>query len=318
MDRFVDWLTSLINNEAFSTSTLETLKSIAGHAFDVIIIIAVTYFLLHLRKIIIDRIFEITKLPEYKEKTLTSILMSLTRYVIYIFAFLMVLQALTIDITPLLAGAGVASLAIGFGAQNLIKDLFNGFFIAFEDQYRVGDFVEINDSVSGTVEEVGLRLTAIREWSGKKFFISNSEIKTIRNYNREKLRAIVSATFAYEEKPVEIRRVLEEVCTEVAEKYGEHLLKDNAGNFLEPPQIYGVTDLGDAGGKFTLIALTKPESIWTVEKALREIMWQKSLERDIKITYPHHILHNIEAAQAQKRENIPENKTTGEKVPEKK
>lgn len=254
------------------------------------IIIALMVLALRIRTKIITRAFRVTGLEESKKQSLVSMLMSFTRYTIYFIAIMVILRQF-VDITPLIAGAGVLGLAIGFGAQSLVKDVITGFFIMFEDQFHVGDFVEINGEATGAVEDIGLRMTTIREWSGKKFYIHNSEIRTVRNYNRRELRAIVSATFPYEEDPVEIRRLLEEVCRQVERDFHEDFLKDAEGNMIEPPQVLGVTDIdkNDKGGSFTIIAKTYPASLWKIERAIREYIWQNSYRRGIKIAYPRRV-----------------------------
>lgn len=260
----------------------------------ILLIIFVSYIILKVRTTLINRIFSITTIDLSKKQSLISILMSLTRYVVYVIGLLLILKQF-VDITPLIAGVGILGLAIGFGAQSIVKDIITGFFVMFEEQFLVGDFVSINDEVEGTVEEMGLRMTTIREWSGKKFYIANSEIRTVRNYNRQELRAIVSVTFPYEEDPVKIRRLLEEVCVRVQHDFHDEFLLDSQDNLIEPPQIYGVTDIdnNDKGGKFTIIAKTKPASIWTVEKMLREYIWQDCHRQNIDIAYPRRIyLHS--------------------------
>lgn len=262
------------------------------------LIIFATYLLLGLRHKIIIRAFRFARIDENKKETLISLLMSSTRYILYIISTLLIITVFVPmkQITPILAGAGVIGLAIGFGAQSLVKDIITGFFIMFEDQLHVGDFVEINNSVSGTVEEMGLRMTTIREWSGKKFYIANSQIETVRNYNREELRAIVSATFPFEENPSNIRHLLEEVCQELKDNYGEHLLKNSNDEYIEPPQVYGVSDINnnDRGGTFIITAKTLPSSLWTVEKVLKEIIWRKCHEKNVQLAYPRRVLENVQ------------------------
>ncbi|MGI6286049.1 mechanosensitive ion channel family protein [Neomoorella humiferrea] len=241
---------------------------------------------LNLATSLIRRFFKGRKRDPHKEKTLETMLSSALRYLVYAVAVMLILEQF-VDITPIIAGAGVLGLAVGFGAQSLVKDLITGFFIIFEDQFHVGDFVEINGQVSGTVEELGLRLTTIREWSGKKFYIANSEIKTVRNYNREEMRAIVTATFPFEEDPRKIREVLEEVCREAAFELADELIQGPDGP-VEPPHVHGVTDIdkSDKGGQFTITALTKPGSLWVVEKTLREKVWQACRDNGIRLAYP--------------------------------
>lgn len=269
--------------------------SIAQKSAIILLILLLGYFFMHIRYKLIKQVFSVTKLDINKEKSLESLLMSLTRYTIYIISFLLILRQF-IDITPIIAGAGIVGVAVGFGAQSLVKDVITGFFVMFEDQYHVGDFVEINNAVTGTVEEIGLRLTTVREWSGKKFYIANSEIRTVRNYNRQELRAIVTATFPFDEDPTVIRQMLEEVCAQIERDYRDEFLADSNGNLIEPPQVYGVTDINenDKGGTFTIIGKTKPGSIWLVEKMMREYIWMHSCQRGIKIAYPRRIYQPVD------------------------
>ncbi|MGB9662015.1 MAG: mechanosensitive ion channel family protein [Moorellaceae bacterium] len=239
---------------------------------------------------LIRRFFNLAKIEAYKKKTLESLFLSAARYSIYALALLTVLPLVGVNVTALLASAGIIGLTIGFGAQSLVKDIINGLFIIFEDQFRVGDFVQINEKVSGTVEELGLRLTTLREWSGAKFYIANSEIKTVRNYNRGELRAIITATFPFEEDPRRIRVVLEQVCREVQEAYYDDFLKGEEG-LVEPLQIYGVTDIdkSEKGAQFTIIGKTKPASLWKIERILRERIWQVCQEQGIRLAYPRRV-----------------------------
>lgn len=256
----------------------------------VIAVILVALIILKITDRLIRRFFSLAKIEPHKKKTLESLLLSAARYSIYTLALLTILPLLGVNVTALLASAGIVGLAIGFGAQSLVKDIITGFFIIFEDQFRVGDIVQINEKISGTVEELGLRMTTLREWSGTKFYIANSEIKTVRNYNREELRAIVTATFPFEEDPRRIREVLEQVCREVEREYYDDFLQGKDG-LVEPPQIYGVTDIdkSEKGAQFTIIAKTKPASLWKIERVLRERIWQACQEKGIRLAYPRRV-----------------------------
>lgn len=255
------------------------------------VIIIVAYVAIRVVRHLVARLFAATRMDENKGKTLAALLNSASRYIIYAVAVMLILDLFGVPITALLAGAGIAGLAIGFGAQSLVKDLITGFFILFEDQFHVGDFVEINGTVTGTVEELGLRTTSIREWSGRKVYVANSEINRVRNFNRQQLRAIVTATFPFEEDPVQVRAALEEVCRDIVEQHREYFLAGATGELLEPPQVYGVTDIdkNDKGAQVTIIALTKPQFLWTVEKMLREMIWHKCNAYGIRLAYPRRV-----------------------------
>lgn len=258
--------------------------------FNVLVIIALSYFVLRLRQKVIKRIFSLTKLDRKKEQTLSSVLMSLTRYVIYTVAILMILMAFDVQLGPVLAGAGIAGLAVGFGAQNLIKDIITGFFIMFEDQFHVGDYVEINGQFAGTVEELGLRMTAIREWGGQLNYISNSQIVRIKNFNRQHMRTITSITVPYEQDYEEVEQAIHNVCQIMIQSHREHFIEQD-GKMIEPPQLYGITDLenGALGAKYTITALVKDESYWIVSKEIRRLLLQELKGKNIHISYPRRI-----------------------------
>jgi small conductance mechanosensitive channel len=141
--------------------------------------------------------------------TLLALVSSLAKYVIIFFAGIMVLRDLGVDPTPLLAGAGIVGLAVGFGAQNLVRDVVSGFFIIMEGQYAVGDLVEIND-VLGRVEEVGLRVTKIRDSLGLLRYFPNGGIRTANNYTEEYVAYVITVPVPPEEpaEPVPLVRSL--------------------------------------------------------------------------------------------------------------
>ncbi|HHV78482.1 MAG TPA: mechanosensitive ion channel [Firmicutes bacterium] len=240
------------------------------------------------------------RMDQGRRNTLLSLAQSLVRYVVYFFAAILIIKGFypQFDASPLLAGAGILGLAAGLGAQALIKDIIAGFFINLEDQLRVGDYVQLNDSAEGFVEEVGLRSTSLREWSGKKIYIANSEIRIVRNWNRQELRATVTAAFPFDCDPAQIRALLEQVCEQITSQYPDDLLKDAAGQFVEPPHILGVTDIliDERGGRFAITARTKPDSVWKVERAMRELIWAKAREQHIALAYPYRKVEQIQGA----------------------
>ncbi|MDI6905897.1 MAG: mechanosensitive ion channel family protein [Thermoanaerobacterales bacterium] len=262
----------------------------------VLLILFGGWLLLNLGGRIIRRAFAVARVEPGKRETLVTLVSSLVRYLVYAVAALLLIKVFVpdFDLAPILAGAGVLGLAVGFGAQSLIKDVVTGFFINFEDQLHVGDYVQLNDGVTGTVEEVGLRMTTIREWGGQKYYIANSEIRTVRNYNRRELRAIVAATFPFEEDPRRVHELLDEVCAVIRERHADGLLRDENGEFVEPPQVYGVTDISrdERGGEFTIIAKTTPEAYWAVQRAIREEIWVRARERGIALAYPRRVLED--------------------------
>src|SRR5690625_1552052 len=129
----------------------------------------------------------------------------------------MVLETFGVPVSTLLAGAGVVGLAIGFGAQSLVKDIISGFFIIFEDQFSVGDYIMIN-SLEGTVEEIGLRTTKIESWTGEQHVIPNGDISIVTNYSIHNGISVVEVNVPYENDINEVKRLLDEIISGLPNK----------------------------------------------------------------------------------------------------
>ena len=136
------------------------------------------------------------KLSERREATLVKLLQNILTYAVYFIAFVTILSTLGFDITGLLAGAGILGLAVGFGAQNLVKDIISGFFIIFEDQFSVGDEVKIG-GFEGKVQEIGLRTTKILNWTGELYILPNGSITNVTNSSIYNSTAIVDIDISY-------------------------------------------------------------------------------------------------------------------------
>lgn len=215
------------------------------------------------------------QLPERKIGTLMSLTKNILRYVIYFIAAASILKIFNIEMTSILAVAGIGSLAIGFGAQNLVKDVISGFFIIFEDQFGVGDYITINN-FSGLVEEVGLRTSKIRDFSGDLHIIPNGEIKTVTNHTRGSMRALVNVGIPYEEDIDRIINVLTQICEDI---------KKSRNDVIEGPTVLGITDFQDSQVLITIIAKTEPMKQWEVERDIRYRI-KKVFDRE-KITFPY-------------------------------
>lgn len=199
-------------------------------------------------------------LEERRAKTLVAVLTSLIRYVIDFTVVVTILAALDINTSTILVGAGVASLAVGFGAQSLVKDVITGFFLLFEDQFSVGDYVTAA-GVSGTVEEVGLRATKLRDYSGEIHIVPNGIIDKTTNHSRGNRRAVVTVTVPYGEPVDRILTVLARV--------GESVAAEKASALVGKPQVLGITAFADTGAVLTVTADTAPMAQAEVERALR-------------------------------------------------
>lgn len=223
------------------------------------------------------------KMDEKKLNTLTGLTKSLVKYTIYIIMFISVLNVLNIPTQSILAAAGLGGLAIGFGAQSLVKDVISGFFILFEDQYSVGDYVSI-DAATGTVEDMGLRITKVRAFNGDLHIIPNGDIKTVVNHSRGNSLAIIDISITYE---ADIDKVVE-----VLQNIGNEYYKNNRDTVVEQPEVLGITKFGDSDVSLRMIARTVPLKHWSVEREIRKDIKEAFEEGGIEIPYPKRVYIN--------------------------
>ncbi len=220
------------------------------------------------------------RLEEKRLKTLETLLISVGRYGIGFAALLAVLRVLDIDTASILAGAGIVGLALGFGAQNLVRDVITGFFIVFEDQFAVGDYVTTGGE-SGIVEEMGLRTTKVRDFAGNLHVIPNSNITHTTNHSRGNMRAMVDVGVAYEE---DIERVLK-----VLNQTMEELARSNPA-IREGPNVLGLARLGESEMVFRIIARTEPMAQWAVERQMLKAIKTAFDQEGIEIPYPRRVV----------------------------
>jgi len=195
-----------------------------------------------------------------RARTIGSLLRSVSSFVIYGVAFVMVLAEFGIDIAPILASAGVLGLAIGFGAQNLVRDFLSGIFMMLEDQYGVGDTVDLGEAI-GDVEAVGLRTTTIRDISGTVWYVRNGEILRVGNSSQGFAVAVIDVPLAHHADTEQASALAEQAAREVAD--GEH-----ADDITEPPQLLGVQSVTPCVVTLRLTVRTKPGRQWAVRRTL--------------------------------------------------
>jgi small conductance mechanosensitive channel len=250
--------------------------------------IIVIFVLAKLAIVILDRVvikvfklYPRFKIDEKKSGTLAGILKSVIKYVVYIIMGISILDTLNIPTQPILATAGLGGIAIGFGAQSLVRDVFTGFFILFEDQYGVGDYVTIN-GVTGTVEELGLRITRIRSFNGELHIIPNGEIKAVTNASRGNSLAIIDVGITYESDQEKALGIL----TEVASAYYEN----NKDKAEERPSVLGIIRLEEYGVIIRTVVRTQPLMHWDVERELRKLILDAFKKEKIEIPYPKSVM----------------------------
>jgi moderate conductance mechanosensitive channel len=212
--------------------------------------------------------------------TLTGALSTALIVVIWAVAILMALGELGQNITPLLASAGVAGVALGFGAQSLVKDTLSGFFILLENQFGVGDNLEVqtpSNKVAGRVETLTLRVTSIRAFDGALHFVPNGNIIVASNRSKGWARAIIDVRTAYDEDVEHLRSVLEELFEELK---GDRTLSEW---IHEAPSVLGVERMGHDALVMRVVADTRPSKVMDVERLLRERITRRLLERGIRV-----------------------------------
>lgn len=259
-----------------------------------ILIIIFCYLLLKLIKYGLRKIFDITKFDVRYENTLFSVISSISYYIVAIFCIILVLREFNvIDVnkfSTLITGAGIIGLIAGVASQSILKDIFNGFFILFEKQIHVGDFVVLNEQFTGTVEDIGLRSTSLRDWDLRRITISNGNITSVKNYSKNKMRVVAHVRVSYEEDPVKIINCLQEVCDAMNIKYKDYLYKELSKSSLGF-KVYGVTDIdkNPIGAQYTITGVVESYKYFQALREARLEILMNFRKNNIHIAYPTHI-----------------------------
>ncbi len=206
-------------------------------------------------------------------------LRSVASITIYTVAIIMVLGEFDVSLGPLLAGAGIAGVALGFGAQSLVRDFLSGIFILIEDQYGVGDIVDLGEA-TGTVEEVTLRVTRVRDVRGTLWHVPNGEIRRVGNQSQLWARVILDVAVAYDTDITAASAVIKEVADAL---WREGLA---TAPILEEPEIWGVENFGPDAIVLRLAAKTEPGSQWALSRELRLRLKRAFDDRGIEIPFP--------------------------------
>ena len=253
------------------------LLAIAGDIACIILVVVAARVLCGIIKRIVARLVgrgKSAKDPR-KVKTLQTLFTSVARYTVWFFAIATILGILGLGATlsSLLATAGIGGLALGLGAQSLLKDVITGFFMLFDDQFAVGDMITIDDT-TGTVESLSLRTTTLRLFSGEMVIIPNGRIGKVSNQSRGTSLAIVDCQVV---NPAEVERALV-VMEQVARAFDGHEA------LLEPPVVLGVTLLSDVQVQLRMVARTKALEHWSVERAIRLKLIEEMEKAHIEIS----------------------------------
>ena len=254
--------------------------------FRVVFVVAGAQIILRFSSFLIDKVFipatenKRIRIEQKKAKTLSALIKSIVRYIVFFIVILIILDIAGIQTAPILASAGIFGLAIGFGAQNLVRDVITGFFLILEDQFSIGDYIEAA-GVDGTVEEIGFRTTRIRDFGGQLHIIPNVSIDKVTNYVTGNMRVLVEVQVAYKENLEKVLTVLGDMCTKAAEEI--EVITDG-------PRVLGVTDLTESGVKILLWAKTKPMEQWEVTREIRKRAKEALDASGIEIPFPHLVI----------------------------
>jgi len=205
---------------------------------------------------------EVTSLrAEQRITALTSVLRSVLSFVVFLIAGFLIFGEVGLEIGPLLAGAGIIGVALGFGAQSLVKDFLSGLFILVEDQFGVGDIVDLDQETSGTVEAVSLRTTRLRAVDGTVWYVPNGEIRRVGNKSQHWSRALLDIDVAYETDIEHAKSVIKQVADG---------LWQERDDIIEEPEVWGVETLGPNSVVIRLVVKTLPSDQYAVSRELRQ------------------------------------------------
>lgn len=274
------------------------------HALAVAIIVGIAIFahgfIMGIARKLIKRAVHASKLEHerderLREETLNSTLNAFIRAAVWVIAGLLLLAEFDINIGPLLAGAGIVGVALGFGAQSMVEDFLAGFFILTENHYRVGDVVEINQTISGTVEEITLRETVLRDLDGMVHHISNGEITIATNMTMEFSGINLDIGVGYD---TDIEK-LEKVINEVSEKMSAE--EEWSEKIIEAPKFVRITEFGDSAIIVKITGKTEAMQQWSVAGELRKRLKIAFDKNGIDIPFPQRVVH--EAPKKTKKAN---------------
>jgi small conductance mechanosensitive channel len=309
-------LSEFVPDDWFKTHGAEWLKTHGVRILIILVLTAALYFVLRksvpralhlsIRK---RRWGKKAKGEQDKRITTLSRVFVLTGWIlIIIIASFMILSELGINIGPLIAGFGVIGIAVGFGAQTLIRDLIGGLFVIMEDHYNVGDVVKIGD-ISGIVEEINLRRTVLRDLDGVVHFVPNGETGISSNYTKEWSRVNLNISVAYGTDLDHAISVINRVCQEMAQEPDwKHII-------IKTPQVLRVDNLGDSGIDIKILGDTKPIRQWDVMGEIRKRIKKAFDEEGIEIPWPHTKVYFGETTPPEIHKRIPKAKQETKEIP---
>ncbi|MGV2622969.1 UNVERIFIED_CONTAM: mechanosensitive ion channel family protein [Halobacillus marinus] len=271
--------------------------TIALGALQIVLILLVAFLVIRIGRKVVTRFFTNQRrgpfqITQRREATLNKLILNTLSYVVYFIAFVMILDTFSLNVGALLAGAGVAGLAIGFGAQNLVRDIISGFFIIFEDQFSVGDYIQTS-GVEGFVEEVGLRTCKVKAWTGEVHILPNGNVTQVTNFSIHNSIAVVDVSIAYEEDIDRAEKVILELLEEMPDRYD---------SMIGVPQLLGVQNFGASDVIMRIISEVNPMEHWAIARAMRKEVKARLDERGIEIPFPRMVMYSRDENEERKEE----------------
>jgi len=259
----------------------DAMEFLHKHAPRIALILILAFLGLRLFKVIVQKMVAFqSKRPSQAVRaqqiqTLAGVINSIGVFLIVFVSGLEVLQELDINLAPLLASAGIAGLAIGFGAQTLVKDVINGFFILLENQYDLGDAVRIA-GVKGTVEAMSMRTTTLRDDDGTIHVVPNSEIHIVSNTTRDWSQLTMRVIVAFEEPSEKILKLLRQISDEIRHD------PEYANDIVSDIQIPGIDRVGNGEAEYVVLVKTRPTKQYPVSRELRRRIKECFIQNDIR------------------------------------
>ncbi|GMV23860.1 MAG: mechanosensitive ion channel protein MscS [Acidimicrobiia bacterium] len=269
-----------------SLATLATAWALT-HGVRIVVVVAIAWFLAHLVQVGLDR-FEARVIAKAgpaemenakRTKTMSDMLQNVARLAIFVIAGLTVLQELSVNIMPILTGAGILGLAVGFGAQTLVKDVISGFFLILENQVRVGDVAQINGT-GGLVEAINLRTIVLRDQSGAVHIFPCGAVTTLTNLSKDYAYALLDIDVAYKHDTDEVVRVLEETAANL------RLSPAFGPMMLEPLEVIGVERFGESSVTIRVRIKTPPLQQFGIAREYRRRLKKAFDAAGIEIPFP--------------------------------
>ena len=233
---------------------------------------------------------------EQRINALTSVLRSVASFAIFTIAGLLILGEVGLNLAPFLAGAGILGIALGFGSQALVKDFLSGLFILVEDQFGVGDIVDLEQGTAGTVEAVSLRTTRLRAVDGTVWHVPNGEIRRVGNKSQHWSRALLDVEVAYDTNIEHAKEIIKRVADELWEERDD---------ILEEPEVWGVERLGPNSIVIRLVVKTRPSDQYPVSRMLRQRLKETFDREGIEIPYPQQTVWNRTHAEDEQAPSSP-------------